>query len=84
MRAEQQLSDKETSRGTMWQLAGDWLSIISNSDWRKNTHLLGQQPRRCRMTRTGAATQWPGASYLLLKGQERLTQWCSVATAGNL
>lgn len=57
MRAEQQLSDKEISRRTVWQLAGDWLSITSNSDWRKNTHLLGHQPRGCRMTRTGAATE---------------------------
>lgn len=42
MRVEQQLAGKEISRGTVWQLAGDWLSVTSNSDWRKNTHLLGE------------------------------------------
>lgn len=61
MRAKQQLPGEEinsggrgvgTGRGTVWQLAGGRLEITSNSNWRKNVHLLGQQPRGCRMTRT--------------------------------
>lgn len=63
MRAKQQLPGEEINsgggggggarRGTVWQLAGGRLEITGNSNWRKNVvHLLGQQPRGCRMTRT--------------------------------